>query len=207
MAFVISRSPSLSRLQPRRPRSPSLALQPHQRSGWGAAHRRSRRVAGWCCRAAPEGWGQQEPGWGSGEGNAQSPAVGQLQDLDLNQLQTALNVAIAAEDYELASAIRDALQRVAGEAPPADWGSLGVLPWLAERAEYLGFRLPTGAKGKQGVGECRSCRIEAVGGRREKAALCFWGAGQWLGLGSCVRCSPEQSVCAPCSYEDPVSLL
>lgn len=70
-------------------------------------------------------------------------------DLDLNQLQTALNAAIAAEDYTLAAHIRDLLSIILGpesSGEPADWRRLGagILEWLADRAETLGFRFPTG---------------------------------------------------------------
>ena len=113
----------------------------------------------------------------------------EAQAADLNALQTALHVAIAAgawrrvpasgvkvqlmlqphahasslpatdtsacahpslhkpaEDYALAARIRDLLSEAVGPegAPPADWHALGLLPWLAGRAESLGFRLPTG---------------------------------------------------------------
>ncbi len=71
--------------------------------------------------------------------------------LDANQLQTALNTAIAAEDYALASQLRDRLKTLLGDgeegAPPADWRALGVPDWLAERAEKLGYRFPTGGPG------------------------------------------------------------
>ena len=77
-----------------------------------------------------------------------------LSTLDPNQLHTALLAAVAAEKYELASKIRDLLALVSagggagaggpcGAARPADWEQLGVLPWLAERAEALGYRMPT----------------------------------------------------------------
>lgn len=75
------------------------------------------------------------------------PALQYLQQLDLNQLQTALNTAIAAENYTLAAKIRDVLQAASGggwSGTASDWRALGILDWLAERAEFLGFRLPTG---------------------------------------------------------------
>lgn len=66
--------------------------------------------------------------------------------MDRNQLYTTLNAAIAAEDYALASRIRDALSSSSGLDPtviPADWHHLGIVEWLADRAESLGFRVPT----------------------------------------------------------------
>lgn len=73
-----------------------------------------------------------------------------LQHMDHNQLQTALATAIAAEDYSLASRIRDRLQQaVAGDSgedghQSADWRSLNIPDWLADRAERLALRFPTG---------------------------------------------------------------
>ncbi len=76
-------------------------------------------------------------------------ASGSLSQLDLNQLQTALSTAVAAEDYERAAEIKSALQAAAGQAgyEPADWYKLGVPDWLADRAERMGFKVPTGAHG------------------------------------------------------------
>ena len=64
---------------------------------------------------------------------------------DTNQLQTALNRAIAAEDYALASQVRDKLQAVVGgDNGTADWRHLGVPEWLADRVERMGFKYATG---------------------------------------------------------------
>ena len=64
---------------------------------------------------------------------------------DTNQLQTALNRAIAAEDYALASQVRDKLQSVVGgDIGTADWRHLGVPEWLADRVERMGFKYATG---------------------------------------------------------------
>jgi hypothetical protein len=65
---------------------------------------------------------------------------------DANELTTALNKAIATENYQLAAALRDKLRQLSGgEAESiADWHKLGVPSWLAERAEQIGFRFPTG---------------------------------------------------------------
>lgn len=79
------------------------------------------------------------------DGSIDGPSDADILKMDSNQLQTALNVAIASEDYALAAVLRDALTRLMGENPkPADWQQMGVLDWLAERAERLGFRYPTG---------------------------------------------------------------
>lgn len=66
--------------------------------------------------------------------------------LDANQLQTRLNVAIAAEHYGEAALIRDQLQGLGGGDRRAvlDWRQLGTPDWLAKRAEQLGFEYPTG---------------------------------------------------------------
>lgn len=64
---------------------------------------------------------------------------------DTNQLQTALNRAIAAEDYALASQVRDKLQAVVGsDSGTADWRDLGIPEWLADRVERMGFKYATG---------------------------------------------------------------
>lgn len=69
-----------------------------------------------------------------------------LQEQDTNRLTTALNVAIAAEDYKLAATIRDRLAELTGNdsEASADWTKLGIPEWLAERAERIGYRFPTG---------------------------------------------------------------
>ena len=65
---------------------------------------------------------------------------------DINQLTTALNNAIAAEDYALAAQLRDQLRAASGDGveAAADWYQLGILDWLADRAERIGYRFPTG---------------------------------------------------------------
>lgn len=68
-----------------------------------------------------------------------------INSADTNQLQTALNRAIAAEDYALASQVRDKLQAVVGsDTGTADWRQLGVPEWLADRVERMGFKYATG---------------------------------------------------------------
>ncbi|CAL8467542.1 g7080 [Coccomyxa elongata] len=75
----------------------------------------------------------------------QAGIFGDLDPDDTNELTTALNNAIAAEDYSLASKLRDRLRQLSGSdaAPPADWHSLGIPAWLADRAEQIGYRFPT----------------------------------------------------------------
>jgi hypothetical protein len=86
-----------------------------------------------------------------------------LERLDLNQLQTALATAIAAEDYALAAAIRDrfaALMAAEGAdgARLLDWGAMGVPEWVADRVARLGLRFPTGeAAGRARLAEQRRC--------------------------------------------------
>lgn len=64
---------------------------------------------------------------------------------DANQLVTQLNSALAQEDYARASQLRDQLKAVQGSSDSlADWREYGCPDWLADRAEKLGFRFPTG---------------------------------------------------------------
>ena len=80
-------------------------------------------------------------------GNEQHPAGGDFtHEQDTNRLTTALNVAIAAEDYGLAARIRDRLSELTdGDSErSADWRKLGIPEWLASRAECMGYRFPTG---------------------------------------------------------------
>jgi hypothetical protein len=86
----------------------------------------------------------------AGPGPQSAAGDDSIPEVDFNQLQTALNAAIAAENYVLAAKIRDVLTvaavfdgGVTAAAAPADWAGLGVIDWLADRAESMGFRLPT----------------------------------------------------------------
>ena len=64
---------------------------------------------------------------------------------DANQLVTQLNVALAQEDYARASKLRDQLKALQGtNSAIADWREYDCPEWLADRAEKLGFRFPTG---------------------------------------------------------------
>lgn len=64
---------------------------------------------------------------------------------DANQLVTQLNSALAQEDYARASQLRDQLKAIQGSSDSlADWREYGCPDWLADRAEKLGFRFPTG---------------------------------------------------------------
>ena len=79
--------------------------------------------------------------------NEQNGAGGNfMHEQDTNRLTTALNVAIAAEDYGLAARIRDRLSELTdGDSErSADWRKLGIPEWLASRAECIGYRFPTG---------------------------------------------------------------
>ena len=81
-----------------------------------------------------------------------------LHEQDTNRLTTALNTAINAEDYTLASQIRDRLTELAGSdsEATADWTKLGIPLWLAERAERLGYRFPTGDASQP----CMKCTMQ-----------------------------------------------
>ena len=67
--------------------------------------------------------------------------------MDSNQLQTALNNAIKSEDYALAATLSKMLKELQGADANLvlDWRSFGCPDWLAERAEQMGFRFPTGS--------------------------------------------------------------
>ena len=118
------------------------------------------------------------PSAASSDSEGASPAGGagaQLQDA--NGVQTALNEAVAQEDYARASQcvpcarrqlpcgaccalcaalrrardrrLRDRLRTLVGEwVGPTDWFGLGVPRWLADRTERLGFRFPTEARAR-----------------------------------------------------------
>ncbi|KAG8464314.1 hypothetical protein KFE25_003377 [Diacronema lutheri] len=63
---------------------------------------------------------------------------------DVNALTTELNDAIGREDFAAAAALRDRIVASTGQASALDgWTALGAPDWLAERAERLGFRVPT----------------------------------------------------------------
>ena len=64
---------------------------------------------------------------------------------DLNWIQTRLHVALDAEDYVEAAALRDRIRRItgAGAGVEAAWSTLGVPDWLADRLDRLNFPLPT----------------------------------------------------------------
>lgn len=143
-------------------RSAWLARPGCQRSRVAALHRRHRLRAeqpttGGGSAAddnSPQQPQQEQP---TGSTGAQQLPAGSLEKLaelaDLNQLQTALNTAIAAEDWSLAAKLRDLLRLLTGaggggegkpQALPSDWHGLGITGWLADRAERLGFNFPTG---------------------------------------------------------------
>lgn len=63
---------------------------------------------------------------------------------DINALTTELNDAIEREDFAAAARFRDQIAACAGQAAALDgWVALGTPEWLAERAERLGYRVPT----------------------------------------------------------------
>ena len=76
-----------------------------------------------------------------------------ISSLDSNQLQTALNTAIAGEDWKQAAKLRDALHAQTGEASLLDWRQYGLPEWLADRVDRLGYRFPTGELQRRAVQE------------------------------------------------------
>ncbi len=99
----------------------------HVPQHFSAAGGKRRQHAPQCCHAA-----------GSDGGNGS----GELIQLDANQLQTMLQIAVDSEDFARAGALRDELN--ARQGGGASWAQLGVLDWLVDRAEQLGLRFPTG---------------------------------------------------------------
>jgi DEAD/DEAH box helicase/UvrB/uvrC motif len=101
--------------------------------------------------------------------------------IDLNQLQTALNNAIASENYELAAKIRDVLALATGDddgespdkAPSRDWRRLGITEWISDRAEDLGYRLPTEVQRRAShvILDRKDCIIEAATGSGKTLAF------------------------------------
>ena len=106
----------------------------------------------------------------SRHGRCQAQAAGNhasdvfdINSADTNQLQTTLNRAIAAEDYALASKIRDKLQAVVGsDTGTADWRHLGVPEWLADRVERMGFKYATGLPCIHETAAAFSCPINTA---------------------------------------------
>jgi len=103
-----------------------------------------------------------------------------INSADTNQLQTALNRAIAAEDYTLASQVRDQLQHVLGaRIGTADWRQLGVPEWLADRVERMGFKYATGLP----------CMHAAEGAKRSCIAAQYNACIHlWRSKGMCTSC-------------------
>jgi Rad3-related DNA helicase len=66
--------------------------------------------------------------------------------IDINILQTRLGKAVASEDFAEAARLRDQIAALSGgenAIPPGDWKGLGMPEWLADRAERMGFMIPT----------------------------------------------------------------
>ena len=100
-----------------------------QKQALQRAHGKHPSCRQWGCRSAAEG----------------AAGFGNFEHMDSNELQTALNNALASEDYSLAAKLRDQLQTIQGKGHfVLDWRALGVPDWLAERAEQMGYRFPAG---------------------------------------------------------------
>ena len=116
----------------------------------------------------------------SGSTDSTSP----FDKLDLNQLQTALNNASAAENYELAAKIRDVLtlaliatddptSAALAAVPGGDWRRLHITDWISDRAEDLGYRLPTEIQRRAAIviADRHDCVIEAETGSGKTLAF------------------------------------
>lgn len=150
-------------LQPRPRRQPApLASRGHLNSG-----------AALPPRLASLGGARGPPPPAAADSDGPSP----LDALDLNQLHTALNNAIAAENYAAAATIRDlltlALGPEAAATPAGDWRRLGVLDWLADRAEDMGYRLPTEVQRRAApvIADRTDCVVEGVTGSGKTLAF------------------------------------
>ena len=140
-----------------------------------ASHRRRRAALRPAAQLDDGPQGDAAPEQPSASAAASSDLDRLAQLADLNQLQTALNTAIAADNFETAAKIRDVLRMLTGgeggggggAAALADWKALGILGWLADRAENLGYNFPTGG--------AVVCGCWAVGARCPAGALmgCF----------------------------------
>ena len=53
-------------------------------------------------------------------------------------LQTALRAAVEAEDYPLASSLRDRIKELGGGSNQKGWSELGLPDWLCDRVERCG---------------------------------------------------------------------
>lgn len=99
-----------------------------------------------------------------------------LAHLDFNQLHTALNTAIASENFELAAKIRDLLSLLSGpdnSSSAADWRKLHVPTWLADRAADLGFPIPTEVQRRAAavIADRCDCVIESATGSGKTLAF------------------------------------
>ena len=100
-----------------------------QKQALSRAHDKHQSCRQWGCISAAEG----------------AAGFGNFEHMDSNELQTALNIALASEDYGLAAKLRDQLQTIQGKGHVVlDWRALGTPDWLAKRAEQMGYKFPAG---------------------------------------------------------------
>jgi superfamily II DNA/RNA helicase len=98
---------------------------------------------------------------------------------DLNRLHTELTHAVEAEDFQAAAKIRDEIQsrfvddNTGNSAGQMGWVQLGILEWLAERAESLGYQIPTlvQSRAAQVLGSRHDCVIHASTGSGKTLAF------------------------------------
>ena len=100
--------------------------------------------------------GDPEPVENVGLGLTDAEIAAVLASADENVLTTALSRSIAVEDYAFAAKLSARLKELQGTADePAgeilDWRALGMMEWVADRAESLGFRYPTAVQRRASI--------------------------------------------------------
>mmetsp|Transcript_16428 Transcript_16428/g.49215 ORF Transcript_16428/g.49215 Transcript_16428/m.49215 type:complete len:579 (+) Transcript_16428:69-1805(+) len=134
-----------------------------------------RRTRHYTCHAAAADEGSGDGV--SGSGGASSGGAKKWEDADCNQLQTELKLAVQAEDYARAGAIRDELaarRDASGEAPVAGWADTLLPTWLIQRAEQYGFLFPTEVQARAVdvlLRQQRDCVIQAETGSGKTLAF------------------------------------
>lgn len=94
---------------------------------------------------------------------------------DVNHLHSLLARAVDAELYEEACFIRDRIQGLMETSNTSSWRELGVLDWLIDRVDDLGFSIPTPIQARAGDAILRSaaasCSLQAPTGSGKTLAF------------------------------------